>query len=146
MSNDSVTVLLVEDNPHDRELILRVFRRRQFADTVDVAVDGADALDLLFGRGAHEARGAAPTPCVIFLDLKLPKIGGIEVLRTIRADERTRHVPVVILTSSEEQRDLLATYELGANSFIVKPIDFTSFSRTIEEVGLYWTSYNRTPA
>jgi two-component system response regulator len=137
-------VLLVEDNPFDRELTLRAFRRNPAVQSVSVAVDGAEALAQLFSADAHDRHDPALLPAVIFLDLKLPKIGGIDVLRAIRSDARTRHIPVVILTSSEEERDLQATYQSGANSYVVKPIEADAFSRTITAMGLYWTTVNRT--
>lgn len=139
-----VRVLLVEDNPFDRELILRAFRRNSAVQAVDVAVDGAEALEQLLGADTSEALDGSLLPTVIFLDLKLPKIGGIDVLRAIRADARTRHIPVVILTSSEEEHDLQASYQSGANSYVVKPIEADVFSRTITAMGQYWIDVNRT--
>jgi two-component system response regulator len=136
------TVLLVEDNPNDLELTQRALSRGRFVNRVDVARDGAEALDYLFCRGVHSGRDPADMPRVVLLDIKLPLVGGIEVLEHIRADERTRRLPVVMLTSSAEDRDLTACYRLGANSFIVKPVDIDQFFAAIQQVGLYWLVLN----
>jgi CheY-like chemotaxis protein len=138
-------ILLVEDNPTDLELALRVFRKHELANRMEVARDGAEALDFLFGTGAHAARGNIQLPKVILLDLKLPKIGGLEVLRRIKADPRTRTIPIVVLTSSQEDKDLVESYHLGVNSYIVKPVDFDQFSECLRQIGIYWLLSNTSP-
>jgi CheY-like chemotaxis protein len=140
-----VEILLVEDDPNDVELTLRAFRARNLANQVFVARDGAEALDFFFSDGAHPLRDIGVTPRVVLLDLKLPKIDGLEVLRRLRADERTKSLPVVVLTSSNEEPDIAAAYRLGANSYIVKPVDFEAFARAVSEVGLYWVLLNEQP-
>jgi len=142
--SDSV-ILLVEDNGNDEELTLRALRKANIANKVIVTRDGAEALDYLFARGAHAARDMTKLPQLILLDLNLPKIGGLDVLQAIRNDERTRLQPVVILTSSKEDKDLAAGYTLGANSYIVKPVDFTQFSESVRQLGLYWLVINHPP-
>jgi two-component system response regulator len=138
-------ILLVEDNASDEELTLRAFKRSGIANTVVVVRDGAEALDYLFGRGGHARRDAGEVPAVVLLDLNLPRIGGLEVLRQIRADPRTKTLPVVILTSSAEERDLAGGYAAGANSYIVKPVDFTQFASAVAHLGMYWMVLNRPP-
>ena len=138
-------ILLVEDNPTDLELALRVFKKHQLAYRIEVARDGAEALDFLFGTGPHSDRGSIQIPKVILLDLKLPKIGGLEVLRRIKGDPRTRTIPVVVLTSSREEKDLMESYHLGVNSYIVKPVDFDQFSNCLKEIGMYWLLSNAPP-
>ena len=140
-----VEILLVEDDPNDVELTLRAFRARNLANQVFVARDGAEALDFFFSDKAHPLRDIGVMPRVILLDLKLPKVDGLEVLRRLRADERTRSLPVVVLTSSNEEPDIAAAYRLGANSYIVKPVDFEAFARAVSEVGLYWVLLNEQP-
>jgi two-component system response regulator len=138
------TILLVEDNADDVALTLRAFKSHNITNPVIVAHDGAEALDFLFGPQG----GAPPTtelPAVVLLDLKLPKINGLEVLQRIRADQRTHLLPVVILTSSDEQRDLIDGYRLGANSYVRKPVDFVEFTEAAKQLGLYWLLMNRTP-
>jgi two-component system response regulator len=130
-------LLLVEDNPDDVELTLRAFERSQIANELVVVRDGAEALDYLFGTDRHVE--------VVLLDLKLPKIDGLEVLRRMRADERTRRTPVVVLTSSNEERDIVSSYDLGANSFVRKPVDFTQFVEAARHLGLYWLVMNESP-
>jgi two-component system response regulator len=137
------TILLVEDNRSDEELTLRAFKKGKITNRIDVVRDGAEAVDYLFARGAYETRDVNDLPQVVVLDLNLPKIGGLEVLRQIRADSRTKLLPVVILTSSKQDRDLFASYEGGANSFVVKPVDFTQFSDAIQQLGLYWLLLNQ---
>lgn len=139
---DLLEILLVEDNPHDAELIIRALRRHDLANHLVHVSDGQAALDFLFGSGAHAGRDVRQRPKVVLLDLKLPKVDGIEVLRRIRADESTKQVPVVVLTSSREVRDLDNVYQLGANSFIVKPVEFETFLNVISETGLYWLKTN----
>lgn len=145
MDGKEVEILLVEDNPNDVELTLRALERNHLANKVFVVQDGEEALDFLFCRGQYANREGASDPKVVFLDLKLPKVDGLEVLRTVRHDERTRFLPVVMLTSSEEERDIVASYKLGINSYIVKPIDFDNFSRAVTELGFYWLVLNKPP-
>jgi CheY-like chemotaxis protein len=140
-----IEILLVEDNPTDLELALRVFKKHRIANRIEVARDGVEALDFLFGEGAHADRGTVVIPKVILLDLKLPKIGGIEVLRRVKSDPRTRSIPIVVLTSSREERDLLESYQMGVNSFIVKPVDFDQFSECLRDIGMYWLLSNTPP-
>jgi two-component system, response regulator len=139
------TILLVEDNPDDEVLTRRALKQNDIDSEVVVAHDGAEALDYLFGTGAYAGRDTSVMPQLVLLDLKLPKIDGLEVLRRIRADERTRLLPVVILTSSKEQQDLLDGYGCGANSYIRKPVDFARFVETVQQLGLYWLVLNETP-
>jgi two-component system response regulator len=140
-----VEILLVEDNPNDAELTLRAFRARNLANQVFVARDGAEALDFFFGDGPHPLRDIGVVPKVVLLDLRLPKVDGLEVLRRLKTDERTRELPVVVLTSSREEPDIAAAYGLGANSYIVKPVDFEAFARAVSEVGLFWVLLNEPP-
>jgi two-component system response regulator len=135
-------ILLVEDNPDDVELTLRAFERSNIANRIVVVGDGQAALDYLWATGEYARRDAHPMPEVVLLDLKLPKIDGLEVLRRLRADDRTRHLPVVILTSSSEDRDRLRSYDLGANSFVQKPVAFTAFAEAAAQIGLYWLVLN----
>ena len=136
-------ILLVEDNPDDEALTLRAFARNEITNPVLVARDGVEALDYLFATGSHAGRDLALMPALILLDLKLPRIDGLEVLRRIRADARTRSVPVVILTTSREQQDIYEGYNLGANSYIRKPVDFEKFSQFVGQLGLYWLMLNQ---
>jgi two-component system response regulator len=138
-------ILLVEDNPDDAELTLRAFRKSKILNEIVVVSDGVGALDYLFGTGAHAGRDPKSKPEVILLDLNLPKIGGLEVLRRIRADEQTRRIPVVVLTSSNEERDIVSSYNLGANSFVRKPVDFAQFVEAAQQLGLYWLVRNQPP-
>ena len=135
------TILLVEDNPDDEALTLRALKNNNIFNEVTVARDGQEALDYFFGEGATER----PAPCVVLLDLKLPKIDGLEVLRFIRADPRTRLQPIVILTSSKEEQDIITGYSLGANSYIRKPVDFNQFMEAVRQLGLYWLVLNEPP-
>lgn len=139
------TLLLVEDNPDDRELTLLAFQHGHISNAVTLAADGVEALEYLFCEGRHAQRDRSHMPAVILLDLKLPKIDGLEVLRRIRADARTRLLPVVILTSSKEEQDLINGYSLGANSYIRKPVDFDKFNEAIRQLGLYWLVTNEIP-
>jgi two-component system response regulator len=136
-------ILLVEDSSTDEELTLRALRKSNIANRVVVARDGAEALDYLFLEGAHAGRNPQEVPQVVLLDLNLPKIGGHEVLRRIRADPRTKLLPVVILTSSKEDKDLLGGYGSGANSYVVKPVDFTQFAESVRQLGMYWLVVNQ---
>jgi two-component system response regulator len=138
-------ILLVEDNENDEELTLRALKKNKIRNPVVVARDGAEALDYLFGRGAYAARDTRELPQVVLLDLNLPRLSGIEVLRAIRADERTKVLPVVILTSSKEDCDLVSGYKSGANSYIVKPVDFNQFAAAVQQLGLYWLLLNQSP-
>ena len=135
-----VEILLVEDNPDDAELTLRALTRHNLANRVHVARDGAEALDFLLGDSSR-----APVPKVILLDLKLPKVDGLDVLRRIKENDRTKAIPVVVLTSSREEPDIVTSYRLGANSYIVKPVDFEAFVRAVADVGLYWLLLNERP-
>ena len=137
------TILLVEDNPDDAELTRRAFEKNKIANQLVHVTDGEEALEYLFATGRYASRSGDSNPTVVLLDLKLPKVSGLEVLQKLRAEARTRRLPVVVLTSSNEERDLVASYELGANSFIVKPVEFDSFARAVTEVGLYWMLLNR---
>jgi two-component system, response regulator len=138
-------ILLVEDSSSDEELTLRALRKGNIANRVVVARDGAEALDYLFCQGAFASRDPEEIPQVVLLDLNLPKIGGIEVLRRIRGDERTKLLPVVILTSSKEDKDLLGSYSSGANSYVVKPVDFTQFAEAVRQLGMFWLVVNQAP-
>jgi CheY-like chemotaxis protein len=139
------TILLVEDNSQDEMLTLRALRKVNLANQVDVVRDGQQALDYLFREGEFAARGGPSLPTVVLLDLNLPRIGGLEVLERLRADPRTDLVPVVILTSSDEERDRLGSYQHGANSFVRKPLDFTEFAQTVARLGVYWLATNEPP-
>lgn len=138
-------ILLVEDNPDDVELTLRALKKNNILNKVVVAGDGAEALDYLFGAGTHSGRDMSVMPTVVLLDLKLPKVDGLEVLRRMREDERTKLLPVVILTSSKEEKDLINGYKLGANSYIRKPVDFERFIEAVKQLGLYWLLLNESP-
>lgn len=139
------SILLVEDNPDDQALTLRAFRANGILNELVVVQDGAEALDYLFATGAYSERDPEVMPQVVLLDLKLPKIDGLEVLQRLRADERTRLLPVVILTSSKEERDIVAGYTRGANSYVRKPVDFGEFREAVGQLGLYWLLLNNAP-
>lgn len=143
--NDQHVILLVEDNASDEELTLRALKKSNIGNKVVVTRDGSAALDYLFARGAYVGRDTKEVPQVVLLDLNLPKMGGLEVLRAIRADERTKLLPVVILTSSKEDNDLAGGYSFGANSYIVKPVDFTQFADAVRQLGMYWLVLNQRP-
>ena len=143
---DDVEILLVEDNLNDVELTLRALQKQNLASKVLVVKDGVEALEFIFATGAFAHRKIENRPKVVLLDLKLPKIDGIEVLSRMKNDERTRHIPVVMLTSSQEERDVLDTYNLGVNSYIVKPVDFSNFVHAVSELGLYWGLLNKVPS
>ena len=138
-------ILLVEDNPDDIALTLRALKKNRIANEVAVAHDGVEALDYLFGTGQHAGRDVTQAPALVLLDLKLPKVDGLDVLRRLRSDARTKLLPVVILTSSKEDQDLAAGYALGANSYIRKPVDFEKFTEAIRQLGLYWLVLNEGP-
>lgn len=139
------TILLVEDNPSDEKLTVQGFARCGVANEMVVVRDGVEALDYLFGTGNHSGRDATQLPTVVLLDLNLPRIDGLEVLRRLRADERTRLLPVVVLTASKEQEDVLRSYSLGANAYVRKPVDFTEFSKAAATLGLFWLLMNQPP-
>jgi len=142
---EAVEILLVEDNPRDAELALRSLRKHNFANNVRWVQDGAEALDFMFGEGAYANRDPNHTPKLILLDLKMPKVDGLEVLRRLKSDERTKAVPVVILTFSSQERDLVESYRLGVNSYLVKPVQFEPFLELVAKIGYYWVLTNQTP-
>ena len=141
----SKIILLVEDNAQDEKLILRALKKINLANEVDVARDGQQALDFLFATGEFAARRGSDLPTVVILDINLPRVNGLDVLATLRADPRTRLLPVVILTSSDEERDRLRSYETGANSFVRKPLEFAEFAETVARLGVYWLATNEPP-
>jgi two-component system, response regulator len=142
MTSADTIILLVEDNPDDAKLTLRAFKQSNIVNPVVVARDGIEALDFLFARGAYSERAGKPLPTLIVLDLKLPRLDGLGVLKAIRADARTKLVPVVILTSSKEEQDLISGYSLGANSYVRKPVDFAEFLEAAKQLGIYWLMMN----
>lgn len=142
---DNKVILLVEDNPDDEELTRRALKKSNVLNEVVVARDGVEALDYLFGTGAYAGKDPDDLPAVILLDLKLPKVNGLEVLRRLREDHRTKLLPVVILTSSKEQQDILSGYSLGANSYVRKPVDFEQFTEAVRQLGIYWLLLNEQP-
>ena len=146
MAEEPVDILLVEDSPDDVELTLRALRKSNVTNHIEVARDGAEALEFIFATGAHADRDINNGPKVVLLDLKLPKVDGLEVLRRIKSDQRTKNLPVVVLTSSRESRDVADAYALGVNSYIVKPVDFEQFADAVRELGLYWLLLNEPPA
>ncbi len=143
MTREEIEILLVEDNPADAELALHALRREKLANSIQLVRDGEEALDYLFRRGSYQGRSSDHQPRLVLLDLKLPKVDGLEVLRQVKNDARLRSIPVVILTSSREERDLVESYKLGVNSYIQKPVDFDRFREMIKEVGLYWLVVNQ---
>lgn len=145
-SNQAIEILLVEDNPDDLDLTLRALSKARLSNSIHVARDGEQALDFIYRRNEYAAGGGPANPKVILLDLKLPKIDGLEVLRTLKSDAATRTIPVVVLTSSKEQRDIVESYNLGVNSYIVKPVDFERFVDAVQNLGLYWLLLNQPPA
>ncbi|MEW6367595.1 MAG: response regulator [Acidobacteriota bacterium] len=145
MVEQTIEILLVEDDPNDVELTLHAFRSHHLANRIQVTRDGAEAIEYLFGTGAFDGRSVSDVPKVILLDLKLPKVDGLEVLRRIKADPRTRAIPVVVLSSSREEQDVARAYELGVNSYIVKPVDFDKFTEAVRQLGLYWLLLNQPP-
>jgi two-component system response regulator len=136
-------ILLVEDSADDEELTTRALRQAKIANEIVVARDGAEALDFLFGEGAYAGRDVSRTPAVVLLDLKLPKLSGLDVLNRLRADPRTKLIPTVILTSSSEEEDMLKSYQLGANSYVRKPVDFGQFAQAVSQLGIYWLLLNQ---
>ena len=146
MEDRPVEILLVEDNPNDVELTLHAFKRNNLTNRVHIVRDGAEALEFIFATGAYAGRKVENGPKVILLDLKLPLVDGLEVLREVKADPRTRAIPVVVLTSSREERDIVESYNLGVNSYIVKPVDFEQFTEAVRQLGLYWLFLNQPPS
>lgn len=145
MFGNEVEILLVEDNPDDVRLTLHAFKKNNFTNRIHVVRDGAEALDFIFCNGQYADREGQSDPRVILLDLKLPKVDGLEVLRRVKSDERTRAIPVVMLTSSREDRDVIESYHLGANGYIVKPVDFNNFIEAVRTLGMYWVLLNQPP-
>ena len=143
--NEPVEILLVEDNPNDAELALRALKKKNLANSVFVCKDGAEALDYIFARGDFAGRDFRNVPHVILLDLKLPKVDGLEVLRQVKSHSETRIIPIVVLTSSHEEKDVIESYKLGVNSYIVKPVDFEKFIQAVSDLGLYWLLLNKPP-
>ena len=143
--NNAVEILLVEDTPEDLELALRALRKANLANHIQIARDGAEAMEFIFAEGAHKGRKIEDGPKVILLDLKLPKVDGMEVLRRVKSDPRTKTIPVVVLTSSKEQKDVVESYKLGVNSYIVKPVNFERFAAAVQELGMYWLLLNQPP-
>jgi len=142
---DEVEILLVEDSPHDAELTIRTLRKANLANRLHHVKDGAEALDFMFASGTYTGRTVGANPKLVLLDLKLPKVDGFEVLRKVRADDRTKTTPVVILTSSKEERDIMEGYRLGVNSYVQKPVEFDGFAKAVSELGLYWMLLNQPP-
>ena len=142
---NAIEILLIEDNPHDAELALRALKRHGLANNVQLLQDGAEALDFIFGSGPPTARKVNHCPKLILLDLKLPKVDGLEILRRLKGDERTRSIPVVVMTSSQEELDIVESYKLGANSYIVKAVDFDKFVQSVADLGVYWLLLNKVP-
>ena len=145
MKQNQVEILLIEDNPDEAELAIRSLRKNNLANNLVHIDDGAEALDYIFCRGKYAGNDISFTPKVILLDLKLPRVGGLEILKQVKTDERTKSIPVVILTSSKEDSDLIEGYNLGVNSYIVKPVNFESFAKAISELGMYWVILNQQP-
>jgi len=145
MTDKHAEILLVEDNPNDLQLTERALRKANLANHIHIARDGAEALDFLFCQGPYAKRRFEDGPKVILLDLKLPKVDGLEVLKRIKSDDRTKSIPVVVLTSSKEQRDVVDSYQLGVNSYIVKPVNFEGFASAVQEIGMYWLLLNQAP-
>lgn len=145
MSDNKIEILLVEDNPHDAELTIRSLRKVNLANKLIHVKDGAEALDFIFARGAYAYRKVENRPKVILLDIKMPKVDGIEVLRQIKLNDSTRIIPVVIMTSSREEQDIIKSYNLGVNSYVVKPVDFEGFAKAVSELGFYWLMINQAP-
>lgn len=146
MSNpNAVEIILIEDNPHDAELVLRALKKHGLTNKLQLLQDGAEALDFIFATGAYADRDINHRPKLILLDLKLPKVDGLEILRRLKGDARTRSIPVVVMTSSQEEKDIVESYSLGVNSYIVKPVDFDKFVQSVSDLGLYWLLLNKVP-
>lgn len=145
MFDKIVDILLIEDNPNDVELTLRALKKNNIANNIHIIMDGEEAIEYFFANGRYSGRDKTLRPKLVILDLKLPKVDGLEILSKIKSDDKTKTVPVVILTSSKEESDLIASYKLGANSFIVKPVDFEKFTSTVKELGMYWLLLNELP-
>ena len=143
--HNQVEILFIEDNPHEAELTIRSLNKHNLANELKHIDDGAEALDFIFSRGAYEYRLNSPEPKLIILDLKLPKVDGLEILRQLKADDKTKLIPVVVLTSSQEEKDIIESYRLGVNSYIVKPVNFETFGRAVADLGLYWVILNHRP-
>ena len=142
---NAVEIILIEDNPHDAELVLRALKKHGLTNKLQLLQDGAEALDFIFATGAYADRDLNHRPKLILLDLKLPKVDGLEILRRLKGDARTRSVPVVVMTSSQEEKDIVESYSLGVNSYIVKPVDFDKFVQSVSDLGLYWLLLNKVP-
>jgi two-component system response regulator len=142
---DAIEIILIEDNPHDAELVLRALKKHGLTNKLQLLQDGAEALDFIFATGAYAERDLNHRPKLILLDLKLPKVDGLEILRRLKGDERTRSIPVVVMTSSQEEKDIVESYSLGVNSYIVKPVDFDKFVQSVADLGLYWLLLNKVP-
>jgi two-component system response regulator len=145
MTEKAVEILLVEDNPDDVELTMHALHRNKLANSIHVVRDGAEALDFLFCKGEYAGDGCSGTPRLVLLDLNLPKLNGLEVLKAIRSDARTKFIPVVVLTTSREERDMVESYRLGVNSYIIKPVDFEQFTEVVRQLGFYWLLLNQLP-
>ena len=145
MLHSDIKILLVEDNKSDAMLTIRALKKHNLANNLIHLIDGAQALDFIFGTGEFEGRDVYNKPKVIFLDIKMPKVSGLEVLRIIKADERTKFIPIVMMTSSKEENDIIESHQLGVNSYVVKPLGFDNFSKTIADLGFYWLVVNNTP-
>jgi CheY-like chemotaxis protein len=145
MNSDGVEIILVEDNPHDAELALRALKAYNLANNLVWLQDGVEAVDFIFAQGQYANRSVEQTPKVVLLDLKLPKLNGLEVLEKVKSDMRTKSIPIVVLTSSSEERDIITSYNLGVNSYILKPVDFDKFLDAVKEIGLYWLLLNTSP-
>ena len=145
MNTEQIEILLVEDNPNDAELAIRALKKHNLANKLVWAKDGAEALDFIFAAGAYAGRSSNNHPKLILLDLRLPKVDGLEVLQKIKSDEQTKLIPIVVLTSSTEDRDIVESYKLGVNSFLSKPVGFDEFVKMVSEIGLYWLLLNRPP-
>jgi len=145
MPNSPIQILLVEDNKSDAMLTIRALKKHNLANNLIHLIDGEQALEYIFGTGEYAGRNIENKPKVIFLDIKMPKVSGLEVLRAIKADERTKLIPIVMMTSSNEERDIIESHQLGVNSYVVKPVGFENFSKTIADLGFYWLVVNNTP-